>query len=71
MKAQTGPSSRELNNIEEFNKFTRVQENSVIGFFENDSDLKKVYLKYADKFREKIRFAHSSNPDVLKKQGET
>lgn len=71
MKAQTGPASKELNSLTEFEAFTKVQETSVIGFFAKDSALKSVFLKYADKLREKVRFAHTSASDVLEKAGKT
>lgn len=71
MKAQTGPASKDLTNVAAFEAFLKVQETSVLGFFEGDSALKTVYLKYADKFREKLRFGHSSAADVLKKAGQT
>lgn len=71
MKAQTGPASKDLLDVAAFEAFIKVQETSVLGFFENDSDLKKTFLRYADKFREKLRFGHSSNADVLKKAEQT
>lgn len=71
MKAQTGPASKELLTLADIEEYLKAQETTVIGFFEKESDLKGVFLKYADKFREKLRFGHSSNPDVLKKYKET
>lgn len=71
MKAQTGPASKELNKLKDFEEFIKVQETSVIGFFQKDSALKSVFQKYADKFREKLRFGHSSAADVLEKNGQT
>ena len=71
MKAQTGPASKELKSLADFESFLKVQETSVVGFFKKDSALKSVFLKYADKFREKLRFGHSSADDVLEKNGET
>lgn len=70
MKAQVGPSSKELNSNEELEKFLKAEnEVSVVGFFEKESDLKAAFLKLADKLREKVRFAHSTYKDVLEKQG--
>lgn len=71
MKAQTGPASKDLLTVDEIEKYLKVQETSVIGLFEKESDLKTVFLKYADKYREKLRFGHSTAADVLKKYGET
>lgn len=70
MKAQVGPSSKELTNLEEFEKFLRAEnEVSVVGFFEKETDLKTAFLKLADKLREKVRFAHSTHKALLEKQG--
>lgn len=71
MKAQTGPASKDLLKLSDFEAFLKVQETSVVGFFEKESDLKIVFQKYADKFREKLRFGHSSAADVLKKNEQT
>lgn len=71
MKAQTGPASRELKSVEEYEKYLTAQETTIVGLFEEDSDLKSVFSKYAEKHREKLRFGHSSNKDVLKKLDET
>ncbi|KAK9890375.1 hypothetical protein WA026_010468 [Henosepilachna vigintioctopunctata] len=69
MKAQVGPSSRELKTIEDLEKFLRAENDvSVVGFFEKESDLKTAFLKIADKLREKVRFAHSSHKEVLNNQ---
>lgn len=70
MKAQVGPSSKELTSVEELEKFIKAEpEVAVVGFFEKESDLKAAFLKLADKLREKIRFGHSTYKDVLEKQG--
>ncbi|XP_019872530.1 protein disulfide-isomerase A3 [Aethina tumida] len=70
MRAQVGPSSKELKSVEELNKFLNAEkESAVVGFFEKESDLKAVFLKTADKLREKVRFAHSTYKDVLEKEG--
>lgn len=69
MRAQTGPASKELNSLEELEKYLLAQETTLIGFFEEDSALKSVFSKYADKYREKQRFGHTSAADALKKYG--
>lgn len=71
MKAQTGPSSKELTSLEDFEKYLTAQETTIVGLFEKDSELKSVFLKYAEKHREKLRFGHTSNKDVLNKLGES
>lgn len=70
MRAQVGPSSKDLLTVEAYEKFLSVQEGSIVGLFEKESDLKTVFLKYADLQREKHRFAHSSAAEVLEKAGE-
>lgn len=71
MRAQVGPSSKDILTVAAFEAFLQVQEGAIFGFFEKESDLKGTFLKYADKQREKFRFGHSSNPAVLEKAGET
>ncbi|EFA11421.1 Protein disulfide-isomerase-like Protein [Tribolium castaneum] len=70
MKAQVGPSSKELTSVQDLEKFLKAENDvSVVGFFEKESDLKTAFLKLADKLREKVRFAHSTYKPVLEKQG--
>lgn len=69
MKAQVGPSSKELKTVEEFNKFLEKSEPVIIGFFKEESDLSKAFKKLTEKRRLKYTFAHSSAADVLAKQG--
>ncbi len=71
MKAQTGPASKDLLTVADIEDYLNVQETTVVGFFAKETDLKGVFLKYADKFREKLRFGHSSAADVLKKYEQT
>lgn len=70
MKAQTGPASKDILTVAELEKYLAAQETTVVGFFKTESDLKTTFLKYADKFREKLRFGHSSASEVLSKHGE-
>ncbi|XP_032528964.2 protein disulfide-isomerase A3 [Danaus plexippus] len=69
MRAQVGPSSKELLNVESFENMISKDEVVVIGFFEKEDDLKGEFLKTADKMREEVSFAHSSAKDVLEKSG--
>lgn len=71
MRAQVGPSSKEIKTVADFEKYLSGKETTIFGFFEKDSNLKKTFTKFADKNREKYRFGHSSADEVLKKQGET
>lgn len=70
MRAQVGPSSKDLLSLDKYEAFLKVQESAIVGFFEKETDLKTTFLKYADKQREKHRFGHSSDPAVLDKIGE-
>ncbi|XP_047117326.1 protein disulfide-isomerase A3 [Schistocerca piceifrons] len=67
LKAQVGPSSKDLLSEEAFEDFISKDDVAVVGFFEKESDLKLAFLKVADKLREKVRFGHTSNRDLLKK----
>jgi len=70
MKTKAGPVSKELNTVEEAEKFLNNFEASIVGFFKSaDSALAAEFKKVADRFAENYRFAHSSNPDVLAKYG--
>lgn len=71
MRAQVGPASKELRSLADYKKFLEVQETTIVGLFEDDSKLKSVFLEFADKMRDKLRFGHSSDPDVLKYQEES
>ncbi|CAP30096.1 Protein CBR-PDI-3 [Caenorhabditis briggsae] len=69
MRGQSGPSSKELKTVDEFEKFTGGDENVVVGFFESESKLKDSFLKVADTERDRFAFAHTSNKDIIKKAG--
>lgn len=71
MKAQIGPSSKELQNHDDFNRFLNVGQDSVslVGFFETDNNLKTAYMNIADEMRGKCRFAHTSDKDLIKRHG--
>lgn len=71
MRAQVGPASKELATVEALENFVKANEAGIVGFFKTESKLKGEFLKYSDKMREKLRFGHSSAPEVLDKQGET
>lgn len=71
MRAQVGPASKDLLTVEAYEAFLKIQENTIVGFFEKETDLKGVFTKFSDQQREKFRFAHTSDPAILKKVGET
>jgi len=72
MRAQVGPASKNVRTVAELTKFLDTKDTTVFGYFSDiDSKLAKVFLKFADKNREKYRFGHSSEQEVLDKQGET
>lgn len=70
MRAQVGPSAKELLNVKAAEEFLAKEDVSVVGFFADESSgLKTVFMKLADKLRESVRFAVSSNKDVVEKYG--
>lgn len=70
MKAQVGPSAKELLNVKAAEEFLAKEDVSVVGFFADDSsELKNAFVKVADKLRESVRFGVSTNKDVLAKYG--
>lgn len=69
MRAQVGPSSKDILTVAEYEAFTSKDDVVVVGFFEKETDLKGEFLKTADKMREEVTFGHSSANDVLEKSG--
>uniref|UniRef100_A0A6M2DV45 Protein disulfide-isomerase n=1 Tax=Xenopsylla cheopis TaxID=163159 RepID=A0A6M2DV45_XENCH len=67
MRAQVGPSSKDITSLSQLEAFLKPNEVAVVGFFKKETDLKGEFLKLADKMREKVRFAHTSSKDVLAK----
>ncbi len=68
MRSRAGPASKELNSVEEAEKFLQHTDHSIVGFFSAaDSALATEFRKVADQLSESLRFAHTSNPDVLAK----
>ncbi|CAK1602381.1 unnamed protein product [Parnassius mnemosyne] len=69
MRAQVGPSSKDLLTVAEYEAFISKDDVVVVGFFEKETDLKGEFLKTADKMREEVTFGHSSAKEVLEKTG--
>ncbi|CAH2102160.1 unnamed protein product [Euphydryas editha] len=69
MRAQVGPSSKDLLTVQDFENLIAKDEVVVVGFFEKETDLKGEFLKTADKMREEVVFGHSSAKEVLEKAG--
>ncbi|KAK7595556.1 hypothetical protein V9T40_013381 [Parthenolecanium corni] len=65
MKAQVGPGSKVISSVEDFNKVTSKDDVVIVGFFKKDSDLKSTFMNLADKLREKVAFAHTTEESVL------
>jgi len=70
MRAQVGPSAKDLLNVKSTEEFLAKEDVSVVGFFSGESsELKSAFEKLADKLRETVRFGISTNQDVLAKFG--
>lgn len=69
MRGQAGPSSKELKTYAEFEKVTKSDDTTIIGFFETKSKLQDSFHKVADTDRDRFRFAHTSEPSILEKVG--
>lgn len=72
MRAQVGPASKQIRSLKDLEKFLDTKDTTIFGYFQDmDSKVAKSFLRFADKNREKYRFGHSQDADVLKQQGET
>lgn len=67
MKAQVGPSSKDLFSEETINQFLSKDEVVVVGYFETETDLKGKFIQLSNKLREKVNFGHSTSKSVLDK----
>jgi len=70
MKKNAGPSSITLKDAAHFKKKMESAEDMlVVGFFSEESDLYKQYMKVADQKRSDFAFAHSLDADINKDAG--
>lgn len=70
MQTRAGPTSKELNNVADAEKFLSKADYGVIGFFEDgESELAKTFQKVADAMSTDLKFAHTSSKAVLDKYG--
>ncbi len=69
MKSRAGPVSKELNTVEDVEKFLNNNDHSIVGFFSSENKLATEFKGAASALSEKYRFAHSTNADVLAKYG--
>jgi protein disulfide isomerase family A protein 3 len=70
MLSKAGPSTKELTNNADFDKFIGSTLPVVVGFFSSEgSTLQKLFQTVADGLAEDFRFAHSYNAEVNKKAG--
>ncbi|XP_063906181.1 protein disulfide-isomerase A3-like [Zophobas morio] len=70
MRVQILPSAVELKSVDEFKKFIKGQEDVVVvGFFEEESRLRKMFFKVAEKMKERIFFAYTRCEKVLLREG--
>ncbi|XP_072004499.1 protein disulfide-isomerase A3 [Engystomops pustulosus] len=68
LKKQAGPASVDLKSVEEFDKFISDTDASVVGFFRSLYDTAhSEYLKVANTLREKYRFAHTDENELVDK----
>lgn len=71
MKNQVGTATRELNNIEDFNKFIGDFDAGIVGFFDSESSkLFTSFKKVSEAMREDFRFAHTFSSEVAKDAGD-
>lgn len=69
MRAQVGPSARELLSVKTAEGFLSSEDVTVVGFFEKSNELNRNFVDAADKLRESVKFGISSAKDVIEKYG--
>lgn len=69
MQTLAKPPPAKLTSVEALEHFLKSGDDAaVVGFFENDSDLKALFLRVFDEFSKKLRFALTSSKELLEKQ---
>jgi protein disulfide isomerase family A protein 3 len=72
MKSKAGPSSKELKQLAEAEKFLNTDEFRIVGFFgSDDTDLYKKFQKLADALNEDFSFGHTTSKDIMDKYKHT
>ncbi|XP_076465020.1 protein disulfide-isomerase A3-like [Babylonia areolata] len=67
MQREAGPSSKELNTVEEYEAFLAREGGCVVGFFKDgDSAMAKTFQKVADSVDD-LRFAHTTTSAIMDK----
>jgi len=70
LRKQAGPSSRELDTMEDYDEFMDNWDPVAVGYFEDASAL-KLFTQAASALREDYKFAHTQNADIMAKTGYT
>lgn len=70
LRKQAGPSSRELETMEDYDDFMDNWDPVAVGYFEDASAL-ALFMKAASALREDYKFAHTQNADIMAKAGYT
>lgn len=65
MKLQAGPSSKEFVDAKELEEYLQSEIGVVIlGLFDEDAELKNVFLKSANNLRDKVKFAYTTSKTI-------
>lgn len=67
MKGQVGEAARVLKSVGDAESFITKDDVGVVAFVKDDSNLKEVFKKVADKMRETVRFAIAEDDAILTK----
>lgn len=68
IRGKIGPSSKELSSQNDLDKFLTYEDVSVIGIFQEESDMRTAFFKIAEQMHDKVRFGHTFRLEVLYKQ---
>ena len=62
-------SSSELADEDALAKFTKNADASIVGFFAREDELQTKFMSIADSLREKFRFAHTNDVELMNTYG--